>query len=94
MKERYLNVAPWFMNKNYGVSRMDANGFRVYGIFKETEKAIYAFVGNVSKTYIGWFPKSVLDSDIEYVNALDFENSKEGYSQARHYWDMETCAYK
>lgn len=54
-----IKIADWFAQKND--IDMGLFGADVYAILKETEKAIYAIVGNMfGRVKTTWIPKSVL----------------------------------
>lgn len=81
------SVKEWFANKVAQEVKRNINMCDVFGILKETEKAIYAVLNlgtNFSK--IMWIPKSVLvDSESAY-ETYKFETVDEALKEFKIFW--------
>ena len=92
-----ITVKEWFANKIANEVGRNINMCDVFGILKETEKAVYAMVslGNKSRKTM-WIPKSVLiEEQIGedgqgrfHYETRKFETYEEAVEEFKSFWEM------
>lgn len=92
-----ITVKDWFANKVAQEARRNINMCDVFGIIKESEKAVYAMLnlGCRSKKTM-WIPKSVLIENAVgedatghfHYETMQFASYEEACEEFTHHWNM------